>query len=218
MRPWKAAGTVVSSGPVTDGRQGEREMPCRADRVASRIERPLDQGKQPAHSASQSRSESSSLRAGSCACAARRCAQRRNEVPRGGSITRPVLPQSPPRPRQDPAPGCARIRRRPQDDGWSSRSRPGSLLHQHRTTPPGPSRPAAGASRLSAACVCSAMQARSASSSSPTTSIRRSAGRAVTAPGGAISRLQSSPSAGNGPGAGAKHRDDQAQPAERPIR
>ena len=75
----------VSSAPVIAAGKRQREPAGRAGDVASRIERAVNQTKQPARSVSRSRTRSSLIRPGSCAFAASCCAHRRNEVPRDGS-------------------------------------------------------------------------------------------------------------------------------------
>ena len=119
MPPWNAAGTRVSSAPVIAA--GSVKVSCPAVPLMSR-----SGSSAPSTSDSDGslsipvQNDSSSIRVGSCACAASRCAQRRNEVPRGGSDGSSPCAQSPPRPPPGPAPGCATTLRRPPGGGWSA--------------------------------------------------------------------------------------------------
>ena len=176
------------------GRQRERELAGRAADVARRIERAVDQRqrRRAQHAAPERK----------LVVEARRILGVRRQplrpAPERGAAwrqrTAPRRSQSPARPRPGPAAGCARTRRRPQDDGWSAAAvRPPRQPASNHTACS--ITPAAGASRRAAACACSPMQARRATSSSPRTSIRRRQSPAATAPGGATSRLHCAPSA-----------------------
>ena len=142
--------------PGERGRQRQRELPGRAADVASRIERAVDQRQRRLAQHPGPERKLVDARAGSCACAASRCAQRRNEVPRGASAGSP--------PARNRRPGRRQVRHqdaprhavdRQMMDGQQQPA--GRVAHRHRTTPPAPSRrpPApAGARPLAPARRC----------------------------------------------------------------
>ena len=168
MPPWNAAGTRVSKAPVIAA--GNVSVSCPAAPLTSRADRArLDQRN--SRLAQHPRQNGSSpSRARILRLAASRCAQRRNDVPRGGSAApapRAIAPQAAAR----SAPGCATTPRPPQDDGCEQQP-PGLFragiephrLHHHSARRSKP---------RSAACASCSMQARRASSSRLQTSTRR---------------------------------------------
>src|SRR5262249_54998386 len=120
-------------------RQRQRELTSRANGVARRIERALNQRQRgrapPPHPNTHPPHPPPPPPP-----PPKPCPPPADTRPRAPSAPAPRRPQPPTTPPQAQAPGCATTPRQPQDDGWSAADDPNAALRR-QTTPPAPALP-----------------------------------------------------------------------------
>jgi hypothetical protein len=190
MRPWKSAGTCVSSAEVSAlGRLSVRR------RAVATVSRAASSGRWDSSGSDAPTMDchngSSASRRAESASAFRRSAQCRRELPRGPSLARSLRCAA----RQASSRSGTRMRQEtPSTARWwiVSRRRPGCALPASNHVACS-MRPASGSRRAAAAREASAMSMRRPSSCKPTVSMRRRHSLAPKADTGGISSCQPIP-------------------------